>query len=282
MCGYINDAAGVSPGREELLLQLRSALLKAPGEGFVLKLFTSGSFFDPKEVAVGVQEEILRCLQQHVGVRKVVVETRPEFVDDESLGRACSVFFKPFEIAVGLESASDLVRSFCVNKGFTFDDFRKACRIAARWGVSVKAYLLLKPPFLSEGDAIRDAVESVSRVAGCVQMVSLNVCNVQRGTLVEWLYRRGGYRPPWLWSVVEVLKMAKRANPGVVLISDPVGAGSLRGPSNCGECSGVVAGLIREFSLSQDPGVFEGVGCDCRYLWEKVVELEGSACGAQL
>jgi hypothetical protein len=282
MCGYITDAAAIPPTKEELIAQFDSALAKAPDSRFMVKIFTSGSFFDPCELPVEVQDYILRRLQQDERVVKLVVESRPEFVQWESFQRARSLFFKPFEVAIGLETADDTIRSFCINKNFSFDDFRKACAVAAGEDVRVKVYLLLKPPFLSEGDAIRDVVDSVSKVAEYAQTVSINVCNIQRGTLVEALYLRGGYRPPWLWSVVEVLRRAKEVNSGLVVISDPVAAGMRRGPCNCGECSGVVAGLIRDFSITQKVEVLESFSCDCRCLWERVVELEDYTYGAQL
>jgi len=282
MCGYINDASIEPPGAGVLIAQLKSGFKKAPESDFIVKIFTSGSFFDIEEVDFTIQEQILEYLEQSANVRKVIVETRPEFVNRESLGRVREVFHKPFEIAMGLESANDTIRRFCINKRFTFDQFKKASSIAEGEDITVKAYLLLKPPFLSEGDALRDVIESISRAAPHAGTISINPCNVQRGTLVEELYHGRGYRPPWLWSIIEALRIGKENNPDTTIMSDPVAAGTERGPYNCPECNQRAARVIEEFFITQRGELLERFHCDCRYLWEKVVALEDYTYGAQL
>ena len=61
---------------------------------------------------------------------------------------------KPFELAFGLETSSDRIRKDSINKGFTFRDFVRAAEIARKNGATVKAYLMLKPLFLSERQAL--------------------------------------------------------------------------------------------------------------------------------
>ena len=285
MCGYINDAARVPPTEEELIAQFNFALTKAPDSDFIVKIFTSGSFFDTTEVPYNVQDYIFKCLQRNKHVKKVLVETRPVFVNDQdgkNLQHAKMHFNKPLEIAIGLETASDTIRSFCINKIFSFNEFKKACIIADNENITVKAYLLLKPPFLSEGDAIRDVISSARAAAEYAQTISINPCNIQKGTLVERLYHRREYRPPYLWSIIEVLKTAKAENPQTTIVSDPVAAGTRRGPYNCPKCNREAAQLINDFSLTQATELFEKFECECRYLWEKVVQLEDYAYGAQL
>jgi hypothetical protein len=161
-----------------------------------------------------------------------------------------------------------------VNKYFDFADFVAAAETAAEAGVGVKAYLLLKPPFLTEAEAIEDMVTSIERVAPHVHTVSMNPTNVQGYTLVDDLHFRDGYRPPWLWSVLEVLE--RTADVDAIVVSDPVGGGSDRGPHNCGECDDRVARAIEDFDARQDPSVFEEVSCACEATWEAVRERERS------
>jgi hypothetical protein len=102
----------------------------------------------------------------------------------------------------------------------------------------------------------------------------MNPCNVQRYTMVEDLYHEGGYRPPWLWSVAAVLE--DTADVDAIVVSDPVGHGSDRGPHNCGDCDDRVQTAIKDFDLRQDPAVFGQVSCACELTWEAVVERERS------
>jgi len=64
--------------------------------------------------------------------------------------KAIAVLGKKFEVAIGLETTNDLIRKDCINKGFSFSDFIRASEVAGKNDTSVKAYLMLKPPFLSE------------------------------------------------------------------------------------------------------------------------------------
>jgi len=279
MCGFASDSAPVPPSPDDLVAQFRNALARRPDGEFMVKIFTSGSFLDASEVPLEVRSTILEELESDSDVSKVLIETRPEFVTQKAVAACKERIRKDFEIAIGVETSSDEIRDVCINKGFLFEDFIRASEIAHRHDATVKAYLLLKPPFLSEGVAIRDMVRSVRDVSGYSEAVSINLCNVQ-----SKLQRRGEYRPPWLWSAIAVLRDAKRENPDLIITSDPVGAGSRYGPHNCGRCDRDAAGAINRFSLTQDISDLENpeITCDCVHLWQKAVELEDVSYGAPL
>jgi len=275
MCGYVAESVeGGTVAHEDLMTQVEHCLeheadnADAPAE--LIKIYTSGSFLDEREVPAGTREAIAETFADR---ERMVVESLPDFVDREKLAafvdRGLAV-----DVAVGLETATDRVRHDAVNKYFDFADFEAACAEARAAGAGVKAYLLMKPPFLAEPDAVEDMKRSVRRcgaVEGC-HTVSMNPCNVQRHTMVEELYHEGGYRPPWLWSVAEVLEAT--ADEDVIVVSDPVGHGSDRGPHNCGDCDDLVQRAIKDFDLRQDPSVFEEVSCACASTWAYVMDEE--------
>lgn len=249
----------------------------------MVKIFTSGSFLDEHEVPPEARDAILKTLADDPRVVKVLAETRPNFVTEENVQECLKILKnKPFELAVGLETSSDRIRSDSINKGFTFRDFVRAAEISRKKGVTVKAYLMLKPLFLSERQAIEDIIRSIDDAAPYSDTISINLCNVQKGTLVEALWEKGQYRPPWLWSIVEILQRAKAAHPDLPLMSDPVGAGSKRGPHNCKICSSDVADSLRTFSLTQNPEDLSKTDCECKELWRKVLELEDFTYGAPI
>jgi radical SAM enzyme (TIGR01210 family) len=277
MCGYVAESVeGGSVGHENLMTQVQHCLdheaENADEESALIKIYTSGSFLDEREVPAETRDAIAETFADR---ERMVVESLPDFVDREKLeeftGRGLET-----DVAIGLETATDRVRHDCVNKYFDFADFEAACAEAEAAGAGVKAYLLMKPPFLTERAAIADMKSSVRRCAavdGC-HTVSMNPTNVQRHTMVEELYHDGGYRPPWLWSICEVLEAT--ADVDAIVVSDPVGHGSDRGPHNCGECDDHVQTAIKDFDLRQEPSVFEQVSCDCELTWEAVVEREKS------
>jgi len=276
MCGYIGDAASSPPTAEDLLKQFE-AVSRRIDHGIV-KIFTSGSFLDPGEVPEPVRDKILSELNLYAD--KIIVETRPEFVTDKILSSA-KMHADRLEVAVGLETSNDAIRINSINKNFLFEDFVRASGVARAHGVSVKAYLMMKPLFLSEREALEDMVRSVIDAAPYADTISMNLCNVQRGTLVDELFYRKAYRPPWLWSVVRVLQRV-HGKTGSVVTSDPLAAGQPRGPHNCYQCDAAFADAIRKYSLTQDVSVFDGLHCDCKALWEKVIELEDWTFGSPL
>ena len=284
MCGYVYDCASEPPTLEDYKAQLARAMKKAEKfPEFMVKIFTSGSFLDEQEVPPEARDAILKTLADDPRVVKVLAETRPNFVTEENVKECLNILKnKPFELAFGLETSSDRIRRDSINKGFTFRDFVRASEISRKNGATVKAYLMLKPLFLSERQALEDIIGSIDDAAPYADTISINLCNVQKGTLVEALWEKGQYRPPWLWSIVEILQRAKAAHPDLPLMSDPVGAGSKRGPHNCKLCSSDVADSLRTFSLTQNPEDLSKTDCECKELWRKVLELEDFTYGAPI
>ncbi|QLG61377.1 archaeosine biosynthesis radical SAM protein RaSEA [Halorarum salinum] len=288
MCGYVAESVeGGSVAHEALLDQIDVCLDHEAehsgdddGPAPLVKIYTSGSFLDEREVPAETRAAIAETFADR---ERIVVESLPDFVSAGKL-RDFTERGLDTDVAVGLETATDRVRHDCVNKYFDFADFEDACAEASEAdgdaaSAGVKAYLLMKPPFLSESEALEDMVSSVERCAaveGC-HTVSMNPCNVQRYTMVDELHFRGGYRPPWLWSVAEVLR--RTADVDAIVVSDPVGHGSDRGPHNCGDCDDRVQTAIKDFDLRQDPSVFDQVSCECERTWELVLEEGASFAG---
>ncbi|GGN07014.1 archaeosine biosynthesis radical SAM protein RaSEA [Halarchaeum nitratireducens] len=275
MCGYVAESVeGGSVGHDALMDQIQACLdheaEEADDESGLVKIYTSGSFLDEREVPAETRSAIADTFADR---ERIVVESLPDFVEAERVSDFTDVGLET-DVAVGLETATDRVRHDCVNKYFDFADFEDAAAEARSVGAGVKAYLLMKPPFLSESEAVADmkaSVEKCAAVEGC-HTVSMNPTNVQRYTMVDRLHFRGGYRPPWLWSVAEVLE--ETADEDVIVVSDPVGNGSDRGPHNCGECDDLVYEAIKDFDLRQDPSVFEEVSCECELTHDAVLERE--------
>ena len=272
MCGYAGEGAPATAG--DLINQFDWAMGRSSPEVSVVKIYTSGSFLDPDEMPVEARDEILGRLKA-MGISRLVIESRPEYITGEGV-EACLSHLST-EFAIGLESSNDLIREKAIRKGFSFRDFVAASELVHRQGGRIKAYILLKPPLLTEGQAMRDAIATGLAARPHADMLSLNLCNVQRNTVVERMWQRGEFRPPWLWSALEVLKSV----PGPI-VCDPVGAGTRRGPHNCGECDERIASAIRDHALSQDVGPLRSLDCSCKSTWRELMELEEEAFGAVL
>jgi len=268
MCGYNQDSLDTITGTD-LISQFGKAMEKHAGQPFI-KIYTSGSFLDPGEIEPKARDSILGLAGQKAS--HVLVESRPEFVSQANLDAALA-HVKTLEVAIGLETANDDVRSRCINKGFAFKNFERACKTVADAGASVRTYLLLKPPYMTEGDAIADTLGSIERAGKMSQTISVNPMNVQRGTVVESLWRKKLYRPPWLWSLLSVLERGSKLT-DARLMSAPSGGGSNRGAHNCGKCDEGLLKAIEKFSLSGDTSDLKSGGCKCKEAWLDQLDAE--------
>ncbi len=262
MCGYHSDSIpGIDPG--QLREQLTMAAKRYQGEP-VVKIFTSGSFLDSREVPLEVQRDVLQAFYGQA--EKIIVETRPSFVSGLEDIADVVPSGGTLSVAMGLESANDRVLEYAVNKGFTYADWRQTAETVRGAGFQVKTYVLLKPPFLTEEEALEDAVATIDAAGGLSDAISLNPVAVHGNTLVEYLWKRDRYRPPWLWSVAAVLDQASARFDGQLTCA-VVAGGKQRGAHNCGDCDAALLGAIEQFTVHGKHDAFEGIRCSCREEW---------------
>ena len=273
MCGYFNDSTWRKLSANDILSQFNLAMKNYNGEQIV-KIFTSGSFLDEKEVPKITLEKILLNLANKT--RKISIETRPEYVTEERLKEIRKLVDKSdLEISIGLESANDKILEYSINKGFKFEDYRKAAKIIIENDLKLKTYLLVKPPFLTEREAINDCIDSAKKIMDFPGTISLNPVCIQKNTLVEYLWKNKEYRPPWLWSITEILKtLGKNKKNNIRVKCDIVAGGRERGTHNCGKCDHLVLDKIRSFSLHQNIEELKDVYCECKEEWKEYLDLQ--------
>lgn len=271
MCGYAKDTLGRSATPEELGQQLDAALRVYRGEPYV-KIYTSGSFLDDREVDPGSRQHILEGFAGRA--RRLLFETLPEFATPDSLNPLRKSFSGELEVALGLESTQPEVLLRYVNKNSPPDAYLAAADRVRELGLRAKGYLLLKPPYLTEREAIEDVVTSVRVAAPHFDALSVNPVHIQNGTVVEWLYHRGRYRPPWLWSLSEVMHRSSTDRGASRLVTFPTAGGLARGPHNCGACDRQFLSALEEVSLSQQFEALTGLQCSCGAEWRSDRALE--------
>jgi archaeosine synthase beta-subunit len=280
MCGYFNDSALTDISEEELISQFENAMSKYKDQRFV-KIFTSGSFLDDKEIPENVQKRILEKLYETAD--KVSVESRPEYITSKKIQKIKDIYKnKTFEIGIGLETADDMTRKQIINKGFTFQDYKKAADTMKKNNIKIKTYVLIKPPYLTEKQAMENAITTVEKIKNITDIISFNPVNIQRNTVVNYLWGRKMYRPPWLFSIVEILKKSKEITKNIRIKCDIVGGGNIRGAHNCRECDTQFLKAISDFSLKQDITVFEKLDCSCRDKWLDQIDIENLGFGSHV
>ena len=244
------------------------------------KFYTSGSFLDPWELPLEVRADILKKFSQISD--EIVIETRCEYVTRKQLDHAIQfVDSSKLIIAIGQESTNDEINARANNKGHTLKQFTRASNLIHEYNAHVKGYILLKPIFVSELLAVFDAINSAKEMLDLgVDSISINPCYIGKGTLMEKLFKGNEYKPPWLWSVLEVTKRIKEmGGENLIVISDPVAAGQDRGPRNCGQCDRTFREVLKEFSATQDLSLLNTLECDCRSTYHEILRMEDLSWG---
>ena len=271
MCSYIADSPLENVSSSQLINIFKNLMERHEiRPKTVVKIFVSGSFLNEKELPKEARDEILKILNKEENVEEVVVESRPEFVTEEIIKDCCDFLpDKIFEVSIGLESGSDYIKEYKINKGFLNKDFERAINVIkdlkSNYKVTSKAYLFVKPILTSEKDAIEDAVSSAKYAEEIgVDRISFCPATIHKGTLMELLWRRGSYQPPWIWSILEIIKRV-RSEVKIPVIMDTSGFGTRRGPFNCKKCNKKFKNLIIESNLNQS--IPEDLECECKERW---------------
>lgn len=283
MCSYVSDSPLEAVSAEEMLEifheNLKKQIQRQKLEGpTAVKLFVSGSFLNPEEVNSEARQGILKSLAEYPEIEEVVVESRPEYVTEEVLRECCAALTgKIFEVAMGLETGNEKTRMNIINKGFSNAEFERAVAIIqdlkSEYPVRSKVYLLVKPILTSEKEAIIDAIQSAEYAEQSgVDRISFCPSTIHKGTLMEMLWRKGSYQPPWIWSVMEIIRRV-RSLAKIPVIMDTAGFGTRRGPYNCKKCNSALKDMIIQSNITQTiPEDFE---CECRSKWLAEVEYSG-------
>ncbi len=134
-----------------------------------VKVYGSGSFFDEKQVSGDLRAYFIeRC--QAEGIKKVTVESRPEFISRERIREFKGL---ELEVATGLEIASDEVLDK-ISKGFHLSDFEKAACLLHEEHALVRAYLLVNLPFVKNlGESLEESVNYALKYSDSIVLINL-------------------------------------------------------------------------------------------------------------
>ena len=251
-CGYFNDVRD-DVTAEDMFSQWEFA--KETTNQFedcgMVKVYTSGTFFEDRENPPEWQDLVLRETAQ-MGLH-LVVEAQAQMCTPEKISWVAERH-PGCTVAIGLEAYDDKVLRFHVNKGFTTKQWHAAVQMLRDNNLRVKTYLLFKPPFMSEGDALVHTTSWLTNVAQYSDEVSVNPMNIQKNTIVDRLFRNKEYRPPWLWSLVEMILRSHEhlGDESCRIIVHPTAGGKIRGAHNCGQCDSEVVAAIERYSVSGD------------------------------
>lgn len=316
MCPF-HANANPDVGDENLIIQCRDTISMLKKEGIAMKgsperkasedqigqfdIVSSGSFFCDEEYPAPVRKKMLGLVASELpSVKKVVVESRAEFLDDQGenkLKEAQDLLnrtreekgFQPLDLeyCIGIETTDPAIRNGTLHKMLDKEMFEKAFDLCKDADVKyLQTYLLVKPHFVTEGFAVADAVRSAKDVIdlgqkkGIKSRVALEPVFAGEATILDVLFKAGLYKPPNIWSVVEVAKEVRKyideqGSDAIVFVGlSDEGISKDRLTRGCDECDTTVKEAITRFNGSQKLKDLD-VNCPhCTPEWEKNFQEE--------
>lgn len=256
-------AEPVPPGA--IPAQIDYALARLP-EARELKLYNSGSFFDPCAIP---PEDYAAIAERACRFDRVIVESHPALVGARCLefqqlleqGQAPKRRPGPkLEIAMGLETVHPQVLPR-LNKRMTLEQFAQAAEFLRDHEIALRAFILVQPPFVPEADSPYWAERSLDFAFDCgATAASLIPTRPGNGSL-EALAKDGQFSPPKLSTLEGAAEYGLGLRRGRVFAD----LWDLEKFSDCAACFPARQARLREMNLSQSiPPLKNCSGCGHR------------------
>jgi radical SAM enzyme (TIGR01210 family) len=202
MCDLWKGTTENPVGAGAIPKQIRGALesLGAAVQPSRIKLYNSGSFFDPGAVP---SEDLPRIAEQLAGFERVIVESHPALIG-EACRRWRDMLDADLEVAMGLETIHREVLTL-LNKRMTLEDFRRAADALSADGIALRVFVLLGLPFLAPEDSAawtRRSIEAAFDFGATA--VSVIPTRAGNGAMDE-LEASGAFAPPTLPMLEEAM-----------------------------------------------------------------------------
>ena len=172
--------------------QIDYALQKLPTAS-QLKLYNSGSFFDPHAIPA---QDYAAIAQRANRFERLIVENHPALTGDACL-RFRDLLEGKLEVATGLETAHPEVLGR-LNKRMTLDQFSTAARFLRRNGIELRVFILVQPPYLPAAEALPWAERSLDFAMEQGATAAVLIPTRGGNGAMEELMASGQFAPPSL------------------------------------------------------------------------------------
>lgn len=236
----------------------------------IICIYNDGSLLDEKEIGLDVLLYFLKNIEKLENIKKVTIESRIENIDSIKLSKIRTIFSKDLEIAVGFESANSTIRDLCINKSFKNTIFESKVKISKEYDIEIIPLLMIKPPFLTEKEAIRDIIKSLIYLEQFkFQRIDIELPTIEENTLTYKLWEIGEYKVLNLWAVIYLLKLHKKLRLKTYLYISPMiySVESKEKTSSCDKCNTIILKKIEEYNKTSNIEIFNNFNCDCKEKW---------------
>lgn len=240
----------------------------------MLCVYNEGSMFNEAELPAQARRDILKIIAENTHIKSVILESLPEYITERVLDETRTILGdRHLEIGVGLESSNPLVRHLCINKPFTLQQFEKTAQLINRY-CHLLSYILVKPSFLTEMEALQDSLKTVQYAFDVgSRVVSIEPLNIGEFAISGALSRLGLYRVPWLWTVLEIAHASHKL--GETRLGGYQFAPKYENyAQNCPLCTMKVKEAIMMFNATNDITHLSELTCSCQDEWREELTRE--------
>lgn len=217
-----------------------------------LKLYNSGSFFDRRAIDPIEHRKIASLVN---GFDTLIIESHPKLINESCL-KFRDILKADLHIALGLETVNPEVLA-SLNKKMTAEEFSQSVKFLKKNGITSRAFILLRPPFMSEEEGIFWAERSID-FAFASGVECCTVIPVRDGNgAMEALAKEGLFTIPEIQSLETVTEYGVGLKAGRVFAD----VWDLNRFSRCPECLDERIIRLTRMNLSQE--IPEPVVCSC-------------------
>lgn len=251
MCDLWKNTVNNQTAPKSIPHQIAWALERLPPAKHI-KLYNSGNFFDRKAVPEQDYPDIARLVADF---ETVTVECHPKLINQNCLNFR-DVLKPNLQMAIGLETVHPDILPM-LNKEMNLSDFERSVGFLNRNNIPSRAFILLRPPFLTEAEGVLWAKRSIDYAfkAGveCCVVIPTRTGN---GAL-DWLQTNGYFSHPAISSLERVLEYGIQLNAGPVFAD----LWDIELFTSCNRCTQLRKSRLLEMNLLQK--ILPSIDCDC-------------------
>ena len=216
-----------------------------------IKLYNSGSFFDPRAIPT---EDHRAIAARVANFERVIVECHPALA-----GAACFRFKEilsgQLEVAMGLETVHPQILER-LNKRMTTGQFEEAAKSLRNNNIDLRVFILVKPPFMMEEEALEWAVRSLEFAFECGATAATLIPTRAGNGAMDELAGAGIFSPPKLATLEAATEHGIAMNRGRVFAD----VWDVRTASPCPTCYHLRIARLQEMNLQQS--ILPLIECD--------------------
>lgn len=242
MCDLWRNTLTTSLAPGAITTQIDFALAQLP-PARQLKLYNSGSFFDPRAIPLEDHPAIAARANQF---ERLIVECHPALIGENCL-RFRDRLKCQLEIATGLETVHPEILPR-LNKRMTLEQFSAAANFLRANDIALRVFILVKPPFMQEHEAVHWAERSLDFAFDCGATAATLIPTRGGNGAMEALAAAGQFSPPRITALEASMSYGLAAKRGRVF-ADLWDAAQIPG---CNICLPSRVARLREMNRTQE------------------------------